>query len=92
MESTLQQNEIKVKKPLEVWQGIIGVFVVLSIVVGLFSSQLSEAKQAATIQENHERRLTTVEADYKEIRQDQKETKQVVTEIRLILKDKQDRK
>ncbi len=91
MESTpLNANEVK--KPLEVWQGIVGIFVVLSIVVGLYASSVSEAKASATVQENHERRLSTLESNYTEIRADQKETKQMVTEIRLILKDKQDRK
>jgi len=62
------------------------------IVVGLYSSQVTEAKAAATIQENHEQRLKQLETNYSEIRSDQRETKVMVTEIRLILKDKADRK
>ena len=91
MESTLS-NENEVKKPLEVWQGVVGFFVVLSIVVGLYGSQINAAKASATVQENHEQRLKTLESNYSDIRSDQKETKQMVTEIRIILKDKQDRK
>lgn len=91
MESILSK-ENEVKKPLEVWQGIVGFFVVLSIVIGLYTSSVNEAKGAATVQENHEQRLKTLESNYSEIRSDQKETKQMVTEIRIILKDKQDRK
>ena len=92
MESTLSTNENEVKKPLELWQGVVGLFVILSIVVGLYSSQVTEAKAAATVQENHEQRLKQLETNYTEIRNDQRDTKVMVTEIRLILKDKADRK
>ena len=91
MEST-PLNENEVKKPLEVWQGVVGIFVVLSIVVGLYASSVSEVKASATVQENHERRISTLESNYSEIRSDQKDIKKVVTETQLMLKDKQDRK
>lgn len=102
MESILQ-NENEVKKPLEVWQGIVGFFVVLSIVIGLYGSQITSAKAAATTQENHELRIKQLEADRLEMKQDIKEirssqlsdgkdTRKSLETITILLKDKQDRK
>ena len=102
MESTLS-NENEVKKPLEVWQGVVGIFVILSIVVGLYGSQINAAKASATTQENHEQRIVRLETeraemkqDIKDIRIDQvkdnKETRQSLETITILLKDKQDRK
>ena len=102
MESILQ-NENEVKKPLEVWQGIVGFFVVLSIVVGLYGSQISSVKASATTQENHELRIRQLEVDRSEMKQDikdirasqlqdGKETRKSFETITILLKDKQDRK
>ena len=91
MESILSK-ENKVKKPLEVWQGVVGAFVIISFIAGLYGSQINAAKASATIQENHEQRIKVLETNRDEMRNDIKETKAMVTDIRIILKDKQDRK
>ena len=89
MEQSLQQDEVK--KPLEIWQGIVGLFTIAAIVIGLYSSQVGEAKAASAKQENHELRIKQLENDRIEMKADIRETKAIVTDIRVILQDKQDR-
>ena len=90
MESQLQHQEVK--KPLEIWQAVASIITILAIIIGLYSSSVGEIKAAAAKQENHELRIKQLENDRIEMKADIKETKEIVTDIRIILKDKADRK
>jgi peptidoglycan hydrolase CwlO-like protein len=85
-----------IKKPVEIWQLVIGIVAVLVSVI-TFTSMATEsikdaAAKSAASSENHEIRIKQLEFDRTETKQDIKDMKSDIRETLLILRDKADRK
>ena len=95
MESALLQTETnreEMKKPIEVWQvvvGLLGVFIACWGVIYMYSK---DSIQAAQKVENHEVRLTQLENDRQELKADIKDIKKSQEQMLIFLQNKQDRK
>ena len=95
MDTALSQTEInkeEMKKPLEVWHLFVGIAGVLVACWGIVYMANKDNVAAAQKVENHEVRLTQLENDRQELKNDIKEIKQSQEQMLIILQNKQDRK
>lgn len=82
-------KEMEMKKPVELWQAILGTLATLGVIVGFFFNITTQYSNQLTA---HESRINALEREREENRRQFQNISDKLTEILIAVENKQDRK